>query len=213
MDFKHIVASRHAAKAFDSDRKIRPEHVEELLEIVRLAPSSFNLQPWKIMVITDPALKQRLAPAAWNQPQIMSSSHLLVFLADTRLDHLIAQLAEQMDAVGVHPDRRDPYVSMMYGFSNRLSPEEKKAWSQRQVYLALGNALNGAESLGFDSCPMEGFDPAAFSQILALPSHLVPTVLCPIGYAVDSPSAKMRFSKKQIVLTPADLSSPVPVVA
>jgi len=82
----------------------------------------------------------------------------------------------------------------MHNFAKGLTGEKRLSWAQRQVYIALGNALNGAKSLGFDSCPMEGFDPAKYAEILALPKHIVPTVLCPIGFAVDTPHPKIRFS-------------------
>jgi len=80
-----------------------------------------------------------------------------------------------------------------------MTKEQKLAWSQAQTYLALGNALNGAKSLGFDSCPMGGFDPEAVTRILRIPPPLVPTMLCPVGYAADKPKKKMRFAKEEIV--------------
>lgn len=199
MEFSQIVSTRYATKKFDG-RKLSQDNVDALLELVRLAPSSFNLQPWKILVVSDALTKEKLAPAAWNQTQITTCSFLLVFLADTDLDGLVDRLSAQMKQAGAHPDQHDPYVQMMRGFVARLSAEEKKSWAQRQVYLALGNALNGAKSLGFDSSPMEGFDPAAFAKILELPNHLVPTVLCPIGYAADAMPAKVRFEMTQIVM-------------
>ena len=79
-----------------------------------------------------------------------------------------------------------------------MSEEQKLSWSQRQAFLALGNALNGAKSLGFDSCPMEGFDPKEYAKILGLPGNLVPTALCPIGYASDKPNPKLRFPKDEV---------------
>jgi nitroreductase len=79
-----------------------------------------------------------------------------------------------------------------------MSADQKLAWSQAQTYLALGNALNGAKALGFDSCPMGGFDPKEFSRILAIPP-LVPVMLCPVGYAADRPMPKVRFKKEEIV--------------
>ncbi len=85
-------------------------------------------------------------------------------------------------------------------FADAMTPEQRLAWSQAQTYLALGNALNGAKSLGFDSCPMTGFDPAAFSRLLAIPDPLVPVILCPIGYAADSPGPKRRFSLEDILV-------------
>ena len=90
-------------------------------------------------------------------------------------------------------------TDMAAGFAGPMSPEQRLAWSQAQVYLALGNALNGAKALGFDSCPMGGFNPAEFSKILKIPSPLVPTMLCPIGFAADKPMPKIRFPKEDIV--------------
>jgi nitroreductase / dihydropteridine reductase len=90
-------------------------------------------------------------------------------------------------------------TGMASGFVKGMTPEQRAAWSQAQTYLALGNALNGAKALGFDSCPMGGFDPAAYSRVLNLPAQLVPVMLCPIGYAADRPGPKIRFAKNEIV--------------
>jgi nitroreductase len=84
-------------------------------------------------------------------------------------------------------------------FAGSMTKEQQAAWSQAQTYLALGNAINGAKSLGFDSCPMGGFDPKAYSRILKIPAHLTPVMLCPIGYAADKPGAKIRFPLSEIV--------------
>lgn len=185
MDFKHIVMSRYATKSFDGT--ILPDaKVDELLELIRFAPSSFNLQPWKIFVITDPAIKVKLQEASWNQPQLTSCSHVLLFCANVHIRSNIEALEQAM------PDAT-AYIQMMRDFESGLTQEQKVSWAQRQVYIALSNALNGAKALGFDSCPMEGFDPTSYAKILQLPEHLVPTVVCPIGIANDSAPAKFRF--------------------
>ncbi len=80
----------------------------------------------------------------------------------------------------------------------KVPPEAQLAMAQHHVYLAMGNAVNGAKSLGLDSCPMGGFDPKEYSRILALPSNLVPTMLCPVGYAADKPGPKVRFPSGEI---------------
>ena len=101
---------------------------------------------------------------------------------------------------GAKPEDIKQYVGMMQDFEKNLTEEQKLSWAQRQAYLALGNALNGAKSLGFDSCPMEGFDPKSYAKILNLPDNLIPTALCPIGYADDSPKPKLRFPKADMFL-------------
>jgi nitroreductase len=90
-------------------------------------------------------------------------------------------------------------TGMAAGFVAGMTREQQAAWSQAQTYLALGNALNGAKSLGFDSCPMGGFDPKAYSRILKIPTHLTPVMLCPIGYAADKQGPKIRFPRSEIV--------------
>ncbi|MGD0081241.1 MAG: NAD(P)H-dependent oxidoreductase [Methanoregula sp.] len=198
MDFAKIVMSRYATKKFDG-RKIPEAKVSELLELVRFAPSAINLQPWKIKVVTDKKVKEQLRPAAFDQEQITSCSHLLVFCADPDYDSLISRLGALLKKSGAPEEMQKMVVGMAVQFTKPMSPEQKLAWSQAQTYLALGNALNGAKSLGFDSCPMGGFDPGEFSRILKIPPPLVPVMLCPLGYAADKPMKKVRFPKEDIV--------------
>ncbi len=197
LDFAGIVKSRYAVKKFDG-KTVPQAKVDELLEIIRLTPSSFNLQPWKVKIVTDSAVKEKLKAAAFNQEQVSSCSHLLIFCADTAIMDLVHALGAEMKKGHEKPESLDPYIGMMKGFVEGMPEDKKLTWAQRQVYLALGNALNGAKSLGFDSCPMEGFNPAEVSKILALPANIVPTAFCPIGYAADKPMPKVRFAKDKV---------------
>ncbi len=197
MEFAKIVMERYATKKFDG-KELPAGKVEALMEIIRHSPSSFNLQPWKIKVVTDPDVKARLRKLAWDQEQVTSCSHLLVFCADSDLDGLIGKLESHMRERKVPEEAVKQVVEMMRGMAGRMGPEQKLSWAQRQLYLALGNALNGAKSLGFDSCPMEGFDPAGYAKELGLPPNIVPTALCPIGYAADKPRPKSRFEREAV---------------
>ncbi|MGB9176712.1 MAG: NAD(P)H-dependent oxidoreductase [Methanoregula sp.] len=198
MEFGKIVMARYATKKFDG-RKIPEAKVSELLDMVRFAPSALNLQPWKIKLVTDQKTKEQLRPAAFNQEQITTCSHLLVFCADPDYDSLISRLGILLKKSGVPEEMQKMVVGMAIQFTSTMSPDQKLAWSQAQTYLALGNALNGAKSLGFDSCPMGGFDPKEFSRILKIPPPLVPVILCPLGYAADKPMQKVRFAQDEIV--------------
>lgn len=189
MEFAQIVKQRYATKSYDG-KEVPEEKVKALQEIIRHAPSSYNIQPWRIIVITDKATKERLAPAAWNQPQITSCSHLFVFCADTDVAGKIDRLEEMTGSAD--------FGKMLRDFNSAMDDRKRLCWAQRQTYLALGNAVNGAKSLGFDSSPMEGFDPVKFAEILKLPENLVPTTLCAIGFANDTPRPKMRFSHDEV---------------
>jgi nitroreductase / dihydropteridine reductase len=198
MEFSKIVMSRYATKKFDG-RKIPESKINELLDMVRFAASAMNLQPWKIKVVTDQKVKDLLKPAAFNQEQITSCSHLLVFCADPDYDSLISRLGTLLKTSGAPEEIQKKVLGMAAQFASTMSPDQKLAWSQAQTYLALGNAINGAKSLGFDSCPMGGFDPKEFLRILKIPSPLVPVMLCPLGYAADKPMQKVRFAKEDVV--------------
>lgn len=198
MDFTDIVMQRYATKKFDG-RKIPEEEIDKLLDLVRFAPSALNLQPWKIKVITDSQVKEQLKPAAFDQEQISTCSHLFVFCADPDYDSLIRRLGDLLKSHEVPNDIQKNILGMAQHFVEQMTPEQRFSWSQAQTYLALGNALNGAKALGFDSCPMGGFDPAEFARILKIPAPLVPVMLCPVGYAADTPMPKIRFPREDVL--------------
>jgi nitroreductase / dihydropteridine reductase len=199
MNFTDIVMQRYATKKFDG-RKISDELINQLLDLVRFAPSALNVQPWKIKVITDQQIKEQLKPAAFNQEQITTCSHLLVFCADPDYNGLIKRLGDLLKANKVPSEVQTTILTMAQNFADQMTPEQRLSWSQAQTYLALGNALNGAKALGFDSCPMGGFNQAEFTRILNIPAPLVPVMLCPVGYAADTPMPKMRFPIEDILL-------------
>jgi len=199
MEFKDIVMSRYATKKFDG-RKIPEDKVNELLEIVRFAPSAINLQPWKIRVVTDQKLKEQLRPVTNDQEQITSCSHLLVFCANPDFDSLIKKVDQLMKTSGAPDEVRTMVIGIAKDMTGKMSPEQKLCWAQSQLFLALGNAVNGAKALGFDSCPMGGFDQKEYTRILKIPPPLVPTMLCPIGYGADKPMPKVRFAKEEILI-------------
>ena len=198
MQFKDIVMQRYAVKKFNSNL-IPEDKINELIELIRYAPSALNLQPWKIKVVTDQKLKEQLRPAAFNQEQITTCSHLFVFCADPDYDSLIQRLGTLLKENHIPENVQSMITGMAAQFAGGMSPEQRLAWSQAQTYLALGNALNGAKSLGFDSCPMGGFNPDEFIRILKIPKPLVPVMLCPVGYAADKPMPKLRFRKEDIL--------------
>ncbi|MGV8086948.1 MAG: NAD(P)H-dependent oxidoreductase [Candidatus Woesearchaeota archaeon] len=188
---------RYATKEFDK-KKIEQKKIDELFDLIRLSPSSLNIQPWKIKVVTEDNVKEKLLPVSWNQKQITTCSHLLVFCADTNLISKVDAIEKMMIKSGATKEDIKPYLDMINNTINNMSPEQQVSWVQRQLYLAVSNAVNGAKALGFDSCPMEGFDPKEYSNILKLPDNLVPTAVVTVGYAADTPRPKVRLSKEEI---------------
>ena len=197
MEFKDIVMQRYATKQFDG-RMIDEQTLFALLDMIRFAPSAFNLQPWKIKVVSAGKIKEKMRPHANDQPQITSCSHILVFCANTELENLADRVIRTLAQSGMDASMVSQYAAIMKGYIASMSPEQRFAFAREQIHIALANAVNGAKSLGIDSCPMGGFDPAATAEVLFLPEEYVPVVLCAVGYAADIPPAKWRFPREEI---------------
>lgn len=197
LEFRDIVRRRYAVKKFDG-RSLPEDKMRDLYEIIRHAPSGLNSQPWKIKVVTDAETKQKLRPVSWEQEQITTCSHLLVFCADIHLKEHIELVADQMNKAGIDEERIDQYVKHAKDFVIRVAPDQLRVWVQHNVFLALATALYGAASLEIDACPMGGFDPDGYSRVLNLPPNLIPTMLCALGYAADRPGPKVRLPVEEI---------------
>jgi nitroreductase len=190
---------RYATKKFDPARKIAPEVWAKLEQAAVLAPSSYGLQPWKFIVVTDPAMRKKLHPASYNQAQILDASHLVVFAAKnppTPAD-VERHVARTAQVRGVSPEALDGFRQMMLGSLSRMSGPDAHAWAARQTYLALGVFLSACALAGVDACPMEGFQPEKYDEILGLREKgLGAAVIATAGYRhADDPAA--RFAKSR----------------
>jgi nitroreductase len=197
---------RYATKQFDSTRVI-PADVWDVLErSLVLTPSSFGLQPWKFIVVRDPAVRAQLKPESWNQPQVTDASHFVVLSARTDLEQ--ADIDAWIDCLaavnGKAADDFAPLKGMICGFAETMSKEQRHNWNIRQVYIALGQLMASAAVLGIDTCPMEGISAAAYDRILGLEGSGHATVVaCALGYrAADDKYAaapKARFPQERVI--------------
>ncbi|PSN11238.1 NAD(P)H-dependent oxidoreductase [filamentous cyanobacterium CCP5] len=198
---------RYATKKFDPDKAIPNQTWQSLEQSLRLAPSSFGLQPWKFVVVRNSQLRQRLRAAAWDQSQVTEASHLVVLTIKTSVgprdvDPYVNHMAEVRDT-----DRKnlEGLETMIKGFLKEPPyPLDPDAWSTRQVYIALGFFLYSAAMLGVDTCPMEGFDPDQVNELLGLTDQgYSAVVLCAAGYrsAADkyADMAKVRYETEDVV--------------
>jgi len=202
----HHLQWRYATKKFDPAAKIPAAHWTTLEHALRLTPSSFGLQPWKFVIVTNPAVRAELRKAAYNQTQITDASHLVVFtmnkdLGPADVERFIAHIAKVR---GVKPEALEGYKQSILASVGRPR-EQVEAWAARQVYIALGNFLTSAALLGIDACPMEGFEPPKFNQILGLDKQgYSAVVLATAGYrAADDPYAKLakvRFEPEDVIV-------------
>ncbi len=200
---------RYATKKFDQAKKVSDADLNEILEAGRLAPSSFGLQPWKFIVITDPELRKELKEVTWSQPQVCDASHLIVLAVRTDVNEAyIKNYVKKIAEVRKVPvENLKGYEEMMVGAIKGKSKDTINHvidWSARQVYIALGFMLETAALKKIDACPMEGFDAEKYDEILGLKKdNLHAVVLMPVGHRTDDPAAKMpkvRFDQKDIVI-------------
>jgi nitroreductase / dihydropteridine reductase len=200
MDFKTIVTQRYNAKKFDGS-KIDDDRLRELFDLIRFAPSADNLQPWKIKVIGDRGMLDKLVPVTlpFNQERIKTCSHLLLFCADKDLESHWLRVEAAMKKAGL-PETEIQHMAGVAKMIVGRAPEERLNRSQWDVFLAVGNAVNGAKALGIDSSLMGGFNAKEYARILALPESLVPTLIVALGKAADKPLPKVRFTRDEIFI-------------
>lgn len=185
---------RYATKEFDAKVPVSDEDLETILESIRLAPTSRGLQPFQVVLVTDPATKSAIRKVAFNQPQTESASHLLVFCA--RPD--ISDRAEKLFAYARQKGTPEAVIAQMQknvklGNLLNLLTFSRKSWAARQAYIALGYATMTAAQLGVDCCPMEGFLPGKVAKILQLPKGLHPVALLALGYRSSSDSVRTKY--------------------
>jgi nitroreductase len=188
--------------------KVPQEKLEVILESVRLSASSIGLQPYRLIVIEDPAVLEQIKPIANNQAQITEASHLLVFAAwaDVTEDSIEEYLNLIASERKVSLESLGTMKGYMAGLTKNTA-EQNFNWAARQAYIALGTALIAAASQEVDATPMEGFDSAALDNLLGLPEKGLKSVsILPLGYRdinqdwlVSLP--KVRTPKQKFFLT------------
>jgi nitroreductase len=198
---------RYATKVFDPSKKVSDSDFEQILEALRLSPSSFGMQPWKFVVVNDPAIRESLVPHSWGQRQVADACRLLVLcrplsITDADVDRFIQFTADER---GIDASTLEGFGGMIKGFLGRMSDQQKAQWMKDQVYIALGNLMTTTAVMGIDACPMEGFVPQEYDRILNLADKgLTSVVACPVGYrsAEDKYAefAKIRYPMDEIVI-------------
>jgi nitroreductase len=197
---------RYATKAFDT-RKLPDATWAALEESLRLTPSSYGLQPWKFIVVNDPALRAKLRPVSWNQSQVTDASHLVVFarrteVTETDVNEFFNQMVSERQADAT---KLEPYRQMMLGgVVKGKDAAAQKDWAARQLYIALGQLMGAAAAMAIDTCPLEGIDPDAYTEILGLKGTGYEVVVaCAVGYRSSEDKyagmKKIRFPAARVI--------------
>lgn len=195
------MAFRHACKRF-TDEKIPEETFEQILAFGRMSPSSFGMEPWRFIVITDGALRETLRPLCWNQPQITECSHLVIVTADNESIKPGTEYVKRM--FGRRELSEEGLQRYLERYESHMGPqfhsrEAIEAWTHKQCYLAAANMMTGAASLKIDSCPIEGFEKAKVEAALELEPAYSAAVILAFGYRLNAQPVHLRLPPEAVV--------------
>jgi len=198
---------RYATKVFDASKKIPADTWAALEKSLVLTPTSYGLQPYRFLIVQNPATREALLPHSWGQKQVVDCSHFVVFLARTEMQEAdVDKLIQRTTDLRKLPaGALDAYRGMMIGdIVNGPRGKIAHHWAARQCYIALGNLMTCAALLGVDACPMEGLVPAEYDKILKLASSGYATVVaCALGYRAAGDKyaslAKVRYETTDLV--------------
>lgn len=188
MNYLNDLNWRYATKRMNGDA-VPAEKMNNILEATRLAPTSLGLQPFDVLVIEDRELREKLAPAIYNQPQVLEGSALLIFAAwkNVTTEQVDAYMQNIAETRKVPVDSLNDFRNMIIGSLSKRTPEQIFQWNARQAYIALGYATAAAAFEKVDSTPMEGFAPEQVNEILGLEEKGLSAVsILAIGYRDES---------------------------
>lgn len=193
---------RYAVKKFDATKKLSETQVNILKQAFNLTASSYGLQPLKLVVINNKDIQKKLVAHSWNQPQILDASHVLVICIPSQftskdVEHyfsLVKKIRNTEDKI------LNPFKEFLSAEISKKTKEELLHWNTNQAYLALGNLLTVCANERIDSCPMEGFIPEKYDEILDLKSHGLQSVLVlPVGFrAADDYMKDLKKVRKSV---------------
>lgn len=193
---------RYATKKFDANRFLDTAQLDILKEAFNLTATSYGLQPIRLVVIQNKELQEQLVEHSWNQRQVADASHLLVICTENTIDTAtIEAYFNRVKAIRNTPDEiLAPFKEFMTDSFKGKTQEELNAWTAKQAYIALGNLLTVCGVEQIDACPMEGFIPEKYDEILGLAAHGLSSVLVlPVGYrAEDDMFADFKKVRKSV---------------
>ena len=216
MNLIEIMNNRYSTKKFDKTKKISEENMNQIKELLRLSPSSVNLQPWHFIIAATEEGKNKIGKSTegffgFNKEKVLDASHVIVLCSKTSIDEDYLQHVldkEDQDGRFANADIKNGMHSGRSAFVNlhKNNFNDLQLWNDKQVYLSLGTLLLGAAALGIDAVPMEGFDAGILANELGLAEKdLVPIAIIPIGYRADddfnATLPKSRLSEDEVFTT------------
>lgn len=198
---------RYACKKFDASKILSKAKLNILKESFNLTATSYGLQPLKMIVVSNPELKQQLVPLTMEQRQVKDASHVLVFCIETELtSKYIQEYFDRVERIRNTPRAiLKPFETFLVEDFSEKSPTTVEAWMEKQAYLAMGNILTVCALEGIDACPIEGFEPKKYDRLLGLDTLGLKSVLVlPVGYRAEDDMfadfKKVRRGVEEVVI-------------
>ena len=178
MNVNQAIIERRSVKAYDPQHKMSEEEITKLMSLAMLSPTAFNIQNWRFIVVTDPALRKDIRAASWNQAQVEEASVLIVLTADL---HAWKKQPERYWSNAPKPvqDYLVPAIGQYYTGNEQVQRDE----AMRSCGMAAMTIMLAAKEMGYDTCPMDGFDFDAVSKLLNLPDDHTPVMFVVVGKA------------------------------
>jgi len=179
MNVTQAIVERRSVKAYDPQHKMSEEEIAKLMSLAMLSPTAFNIQNWRFVVVTDPALRKEIRAASWDQAQVEDASILIVLTADL---HAWKKQPERYWANAPKPvqDYLVPAIGQYYSGKEQVQRDE----AMRSCGMAAMTIMLAAKEMGYDTCPMDGFDFDAVAKLLNLPDDHTPVMFVVVGKAL-----------------------------
>ncbi|MEW6052426.1 MAG: nitroreductase family protein [Nitrospirota bacterium] len=184
MDVIQTIKERRSINYFESGKEISDRTLRELLEIGNLSPSSFNLQPWRVIVVRDPEKKKTLRRCAFNQPKVEEASAVLIMIADPKgLEENLDRVLDSWIELGfLTPEKRETYATIARNLQGTEESLKRKIFAAKNTALFAMNLMLAAKGLGLDTHPMDGFEEDCIKKEFGVPADKIIPMLIAVGY-------------------------------
>lgn len=197
---EQVMEARHSVRKYDPTATIPQGELNEILRLAASAPSSWNLQHWRFLVVTDPAIKEKLLPIAYNQQQVVDAYATIIILGDLEADKSARPVYDEAVANGLMNETvRDTMIAQIEG-AYKSNPEIARDEAIRNSSYAAMQLMLAAKAKGYDTCPMGGYNRDALIKELNIPSRFLPTLMLTVGKASVQAHPTARFGLDQLVI-------------
>lgn len=195
MDTSEAIKTRRSVKRFDKNHLITQDEIDTILELALLSPTSYNIQNWRFVTVTDQAIKDRLCGMSYNQIQVSEASLVIILCADLNAWNR----NPERYWMGIPPVRRDAVAaSIKRSYAGRPGLQRDEA--MRSCGIASQTIMLAARSMGYDTCPMEGFDYDAVGKLINLPDDHIITMMVVVGKkCMDPPPRDSQLPLSEVV--------------